>query len=194
MATHCRAPDAPTTLYEEALLRLDRRSRPISLRARRFEALDLENLIEEVEEPSGRAEKKEVLSNATVIVEHLLKLRVSPATDRSIGLDRLSSWSIGSELEYELDAAPAADPRATSWPGSMRSRDALPSADRAPHGEDAGRLGVRACPLHAIDQDHRRLVAVTSRAATSAAGRACERQRGVSAVAALSRARPRSRR
>jgi hypothetical protein len=48
------------------------------LRARRFEALDLDNLIEEVE---GLADTKlaAVLSNAAVVIEHLLKLQHSPA-------------------------------------------------------------------------------------------------------------------
>jgi hypothetical protein len=50
------------------------------LRARRFDALDLENLIEEVE-ALGRSERSKVLNNASVIVEHLLKLQFSPASE-----------------------------------------------------------------------------------------------------------------
>ena len=50
------------------------------LRERQFEALDLDNLIEEVE-GLGRAEKSSVLNNAGVIIEHLLKLQHSPAQD-----------------------------------------------------------------------------------------------------------------
>ena len=50
------------------------------LRERRFEALDLANLIEEVE-GLGDAKKSAVLSNASVIIEHLLKLQHSPAQD-----------------------------------------------------------------------------------------------------------------
>jgi hypothetical protein len=50
------------------------------LRERRFEALDLDNLIEEVE-ALGRAEKSGVLNNASVIIEHLLKLQFSPAQE-----------------------------------------------------------------------------------------------------------------
>jgi Domain of unknown function DUF29 len=51
-----------------------------TLRARRFEALDLENLIEEME---GLADTKlsGVLNAARVVMEHLLKLQFSPATD-----------------------------------------------------------------------------------------------------------------
>ena len=58
------------------------------LRARRFDALDLENLIEEVE---GLADTKlaAVLSNAAVVIEHLLELQHSAATDPR------NSWRAG---------------------------------------------------------------------------------------------------
>ena len=48
------------------------------LRRRRFEELDLDNLIEEVE-GLGDTKKSAVLNNARVIIEHLLKLQPSPA-------------------------------------------------------------------------------------------------------------------
>ena len=50
------------------------------LRERRFEALDLANLIEEVE-TLGRSERSKVLNNASVIIEHLLKLQYSPTQE-----------------------------------------------------------------------------------------------------------------
>jgi hypothetical protein len=50
------------------------------LRQRRFDALDLENLIEEVE-GLGDTKMSAVLSNASVIIEHLLKLQHSPAQE-----------------------------------------------------------------------------------------------------------------
>jgi Domain of unknown function DUF29 len=50
------------------------------LRKRQFEALDLDNLIEEVE-ALGRAEKSSVLNNASVIIEQLLKLQYGPARE-----------------------------------------------------------------------------------------------------------------
>lgn len=50
------------------------------LRKRHFDALDLDNLIEEVE-ALGRVEKSSVLNNASVIIEHLLKLQYSPAQE-----------------------------------------------------------------------------------------------------------------
>jgi len=72
------------------------------LRKRRFEAVDLENLIEEVE-GLGDAKKSAVLSNASVIIEHLLKMQFSPATDPRAG------W-IDSVLEHrrrlEFDLTP----------------------------------------------------------------------------------------
>jgi Domain of unknown function DUF29 len=50
------------------------------LRERRFEALDLANLIEEVE-ALGRSEKSKILNAASVMIEHLLKLQHSPAQE-----------------------------------------------------------------------------------------------------------------
>jgi Domain of unknown function DUF29 len=96
MATHPR----PTAdLYEEDFYVWTEIQADL-LRARRFDALDLENLIEEVE-ALGRAEKKEVLSNATTIIEHLLKLQYSPATDpRSGWIDSVLEHR--NRLEYDL--------------------------------------------------------------------------------------------
>lgn len=48
------------------------------LRARHFDRLDLENLIEEVEDLSRR-ERDQVESYAETVIEHLLKLALSPA-------------------------------------------------------------------------------------------------------------------
>jgi Domain of unknown function DUF29 len=48
------------------------------LRAGRFDALDLEHLIDEVEDLAGSL-KSAVRSRATTIMEHLLKLQHSPA-------------------------------------------------------------------------------------------------------------------
>ena len=47
------------------------------LRQRRFETLDLENLIEEVE-GLGDAKKSAMLSAASVILEHLLNCSIAP--------------------------------------------------------------------------------------------------------------------
>ena len=47
------------------------------LQARRFEHLDLENLIEELDS-MGRSEKKSVISNMRIVLLHLLKLKLQP--------------------------------------------------------------------------------------------------------------------
>lgn len=54
------------------------------LRERRFDDLDLENLIEEVEDLGGALERA-VRSHARTIMEHLLKLQHSPARDPRLG-------------------------------------------------------------------------------------------------------------
>jgi hypothetical protein len=54
------------------------------LRARRFEDLDLEHLIEEVEDLGG-ALKRTVRSRVRTITAHLLKLRHSPASEPRAG-------------------------------------------------------------------------------------------------------------
>jgi Domain of unknown function DUF29 len=68
-------PDA--ALYEEDFPLWAERQAAL-LRAGRFEALDLENLIEEVEDLSRR-ERKSVESYVETIVEHFLKLALSPS-------------------------------------------------------------------------------------------------------------------
>ena len=50
------------------------------MRARRFAALDLAHLIEGILE-AGDMQREAVLSNARVVIEHLLKLAHSPAHD-----------------------------------------------------------------------------------------------------------------
>lgn len=112
------------------------------LRAGRYDELDLEHLIEEIEDLGGAA-KKSVRSRARTIIEHLLKLQHSPAVDPRPGwrdtvraqrddlLDDLTP-SLRRELGQELDALYAqARSRAE---GSLRDHgetavaDALPTA------------------------------------------------------------------
>ena len=75
MATRLR-PEAER-LYDEDFYVWTERQAEL-LRARRFEDLDLDNLIEAVE-ALGRAERSRVLSNARIVIEHLLKLQYSPS-------------------------------------------------------------------------------------------------------------------
>lgn len=67
----------PGNLYEDDFALWAERQAAI-LRARRFDELDLENLIEEVED-LGRRERDMVESHIETILEHLLKLALSNA-------------------------------------------------------------------------------------------------------------------
>jgi hypothetical protein len=84
------------------------------LRAKRFDELDLENLIEEVEDLSRR-ERDTVESHVETIVEHLLKLELSSATRPRRGwlvtvdkqrakLARRLTTTLRNHLEAELPA------------------------------------------------------------------------------------------
>ena len=119
------------------------------LRARRFEALDLANLIEEVE-AWGRSEKKEVLSNAANVIEHLLKLQHSPAADPRAG------W-IESVLKHrtdlELDLTPRlrqilADELPRVYAVARRTADRRLRA----HGETAAAAALPATCPYTVDQ------------------------------------------
>ena len=77
MATRIRTPSR--SLYDQDFYVWTEQQAAL-LRERRFEQLDLDNLIEEVE-ALGRAERSKVLGNARVIIEHLLKLQHSPAAE-----------------------------------------------------------------------------------------------------------------
>ncbi len=57
------------------------------LKARDFEHLDLENLIEEVES-LGRSERRELLSRLTTLVEHLIKRLYVPIPNDYNGWER----------------------------------------------------------------------------------------------------------
>lgn len=77
MAT--RIDSAGERLYDEDLYAWTRQQASL-LRSRRFGALDLEHLIEAVEAWAD-VQREAVLSNARVVIEHLLKLAHSPADD-----------------------------------------------------------------------------------------------------------------
>jgi hypothetical protein len=99
MATQARA--KTKDLYEEDFY-VWTEAQAALLRERRFEALDLANLIEEVE-GLGDAKKSAVLNNASVIIEHLLKLQHSPAQGPRRG------WAesiIGHRARLEIELTP----------------------------------------------------------------------------------------
>ncbi len=97
MAT--RIKPARKELYEEDFYVWTQRQAEL-LRARKFEDLDLEHLIEEVAE-LGDTKLSAVLNNARVVMEHLLKLQHSPAIDPRSGW-RATVREHRSRLEIEL--------------------------------------------------------------------------------------------
>jgi Domain of unknown function DUF29 len=114
------------------------------LRERRFEALDLANLVEEVE-ALGRAERSKTLSNASVVIEHLLKLQHSLAEDPRGGwMDSVAEHR--RRLEFDLTPRLKQILR-NELPRVYRvaRRDALRVLRR--HGEDAAADALPAnCP------------------------------------------------
>jgi hypothetical protein len=77
MAT--RIKPAPKQLYEEDFYVWSQRQAEL-LRARRYDDLDLQHLIEEVKDLGG-ALRRSVRSRVRTIIEHLLKLQHSQAVD-----------------------------------------------------------------------------------------------------------------
>jgi uncharacterized protein DUF29 len=119
------------------------------LRQRRFDELDLENLIEEVE-GLGDTKKGAVLSNAGVIIEHLLNLQHGPARDPRLG------WSesiVEHRARLELELTPRL---------GQILRDELPriyaivrrttARKLQLHGEDAAAAALPATCPYSVDQ------------------------------------------
>lgn len=96
------------SLYEQDIL-LWSEDTVAKLKARDFDHLDIENLIEEVE-ALGISQKKELISRLIVLLEHLLKrLYVNLPSDYN-GWERTIRTQRG-ELEVLLDAVPSLSSR-----------------------------------------------------------------------------------
>ena len=144
MAT--RIKPARNDLYEEDFYVWTQRQAEL-LRARKFEDLDLEHLIEEVAE-LGDTKLSAVLNNARVVMEHLLKLQHSPATDPRNGW-RATVLEHRSRLEVELT------PRLTQimdaeLPRMYRLARRSASVSMRDHGEHAAADAIpETCPYTA---------------------------------------------
>jgi hypothetical protein len=104
-------PPASAKLYEEDFPRWAERQAEL-LRARRFDGLDLDRLIEEVAD-LGVSERKTVFSHARQLLQHLFKLEFSPAewprrgwldsvVSRRSDLDERLTATLRRELEAAL--------------------------------------------------------------------------------------------
>jgi Domain of unknown function DUF29 len=119
------------------------------LRARKFDALDLDNLIEEVE-ALGRSEKKEVLNNASVVIEHLLKLQHSPAQEPR------NAWRASvreHRRRLRRDLTPRLRQILAAELGTLYAevRDDA-AAGMRDHGEDAAAVALPATCPYSLDQ------------------------------------------
>ncbi|MEB3231668.1 MAG: DUF29 domain-containing protein [Leptolyngbyaceae bacterium] len=133
---------ASQSLYEQDFL-LWAEDTVTKLKARDFENLDLENLIEEVES-LGRSERKELASRLAVIFEHLLKRLYVNSPDDYHGWERTIRTQ-RSRLEFLLEDSPSLehiwDERvARAWRSALKNvrkeynHDSFP--DRWPYESD----------------------------------------------------------
>jgi hypothetical protein len=93
-----------SSLYEQDIL-LWSEDTVAKLRARDFDHLDIENLIEEVE-ALGIAQKKELISRLILLLEHLLKRLYVKSPHDYNGWERTIRTQRG-ELEVLFDAVPS---------------------------------------------------------------------------------------
>jgi hypothetical protein len=96
------------SLYEQDIL-LWSEDMVAKLKARDFDHLDIEHLIEEVE-ALGISQKKELISRLIVLLEHLLKRLYVNLPDDYNGWERTIRTQRG-ELEILLDAVPSLSSR-----------------------------------------------------------------------------------
>ncbi len=130
---------APQQLYEQDFYAWTRQQAAL-LRSRRFNALDLDHLIEATLE-AGDVQREAVLSNARVVIEHLLKLAHSPAQDPrngwratvrehrarlELGLTPRLRQALGDELTRVYAIARRNTLGALSDHGEQAAADALP--------------------------------------------------------------------
>jgi hypothetical protein len=119
------------------------------LRAKRFDTLDLDNLIEEVEGLAD-VQRSAVLNNARAIMEHLLKLEHCPATDPRKGW-RASVVEHRARLEVELTPRlrQILDEERPRIYGIARRAAEVSLRD---HGESAAAAALRATCPYTLDQ------------------------------------------
>jgi hypothetical protein len=83
VATRVQAPARPDQDYDRDIYAWSKAQADL-LRARRFDEVDLEHLIEEIEDV-GAALGRSVRNRTITIIEHLLKLQHAPASDPRAG-------------------------------------------------------------------------------------------------------------
>lgn len=143
--------ESPAQLYEEDFVRwTEQQSRALREAARLGTnvPLDWENLAEEVES-LGRSQRHELRSRISTIIEHLLKLEHSPASDPRRGwMETIARER--AEIELLLDDSPSLKSEITQMIVDSAGRVArLTTRVLRLHGEDVGSL---ATPTYSEDQ------------------------------------------
>ena len=146
MATQVKTP--ATDLYEADFYVWVRNQAEL-LRARRFDDLDLANLIEEVEDLAGALERS-VRSRARTIMEHLLELQHSQARDPRLGW-RATVRTQRSELLNDLTPSLRRHLADTMADLYARARHDAEGSLRD-HGENAAAEALPATCPYSLDQ------------------------------------------
>src|SRR5512132_1319378 len=126
------------------------------LRRRRFSELDLEHVVEEIEDVGGSL-YREVRSRVRTIIEHLLKLEHSTATEPRAGWERTIRRE---RADLAEDLTPSLRPRIERSLARFyeTARTAAAASSRAPRRTRSRRRPPDGLPFHARP-DHRRVAA-----------------------------------
>ena len=123
MSKPAPVPPPPNDLYETDFYAWTQEQARL-LRERRWDDLDLENLIEEVESV-GRSDKNEIRSRLVVLVAHLLKWRYQPGI-------RSAGWrGTINEQRYRIAQIVGDSPSLRSYPRSVLIEQYLAARLRA---------------------------------------------------------------
>jgi uncharacterized protein DUF29 len=133
----------PKTLYDVDFFRWTEEEAAVLRRAKDSNLpLDWENLAEEIES-LGRSDRRELRSQITRILRHLLKLEASPAAESRAGW-RSTVREARSEIESVLDDSPSLRGEAEAMiKKQIRAAAELAADDLGQHGEPADAVWKR---------------------------------------------------
>jgi len=132
----------PSALYDEDFVRWTEEQAAALRRAKGSNLpLDWENLAEEIES-LGKSDRRELRSQITRILRHLLKLEASPAAEPRAGW-RTTIREARAEIEGVLDDSPSLRGEAKALiTRQIRAAAELAADDLGQHGEPADGLGT----------------------------------------------------
>jgi Domain of unknown function DUF29 len=138
----------PSALYDEDFVRWTE-EQAAALRSAKGSnlPLDWENLAEEIES-LGKSDRRELRSQVTRVLRHLLKLEASPAAEPRVGW-RATIREARSEIEAVLEDSPSLrnEVKALIW-RQIRAAAELAADDLMQHGEPPDAVWAR------LDKEH----------------------------------------